>query len=319
MGKKSAVETLIEKIRHEVEPPRRYELMGELAMMGQKVIPRLKELLYHDPEIASHAAEMLSWIGEEGADILTEALQSEHEQVRKAVASVMSEIHTHGRNFNPLMLKGLRDSSMLTRLNSINWCKSAMLREAIPDLIELLQDEEAEVRERAAEVLGEPFNAREATPHLLLLLDDPNKHVAFAAARALGAVPDVAFVPRLIEVFNNTSDKYVQNELLSTIAMPNSPQSLDFILKVLQGGDIYFTYQALRCCGWCLDAKAIPYVKPYLKSDNAHHRWGAVDALYNLAHAGIIDRSVADDLRPCLEDEPYISRPAKWLLGVLED
>lgn len=59
----------------------------------------------------------------------------------------------------------------------------------VPALIAALADEEAQLRESAADALGEfGVRAAAAVPHLRLRLDDPQKSVRIAATNALEAI-----------------------------------------------------------------------------------------------------------------------------------
>jgi len=73
---------------------------------------------------------------------------------------------------------------------------------ALPQLVELLRSERAEVRLIAAQVIARMgSDAKDAVPALIPLLDDPDERVRKAATRTLGRIgPDAAAaVPELLK------------------------------------------------------------------------------------------------------------------------
>jgi HEAT repeat protein len=77
---------------------------------------------------------------------------------------------------------------------------------AVPDLIRSLNDNDPEMRWRAAEILGRMGpEAKEAVPDLIARIDDPELRVRKAAIRALGQIGPASSpaVPALIRVLRD--------------------------------------------------------------------------------------------------------------------
>lgn len=83
---------------------------------------------------------------------------------------------------------------------------------AMRPLIQLLKDEDPEIRAQAAKVLGERAAQRALRP-LVGLLEDDSPRVAFFAAQALGRLGDREAIPGLVELLrrNNDKDPYLRH------------------------------------------------------------------------------------------------------------
>lgn len=90
-------------------------------------------------------------------------------------------------------------------------------KDAIPTIIDLLQDGRVYVRESAANALGEigPY-ANEAVPALITALGDEDSWVRVYAAEALGKIGVKEAVPALIKALED-EDKYVRGEAVRAL------------------------------------------------------------------------------------------------------
>ena len=82
--------------------------------------------------------------------------------------------------------------------------------EALPALLEAVDNKDVEVRLAAIEVLGRiGTKARSATPKLIELVDDKNPHLRYGAIWSLGEIgsPAKAAIPKLIDGLSSTDDK----------------------------------------------------------------------------------------------------------------
>lgn len=96
----------------------------------------------------------------------------------------------------PALRQGLHAAKWRTRYMSAKLLGRFQAQEAIPELIDALDDSIGGVTVQAAGALG-ALQAQEAVPGLIDLLDDTNEVVQIAAANALGQISAPAALPAL--------------------------------------------------------------------------------------------------------------------------
>lgn len=96
----------------------------------------------------------------------------------------------------PALRKGLHAGKWRTRYGSAKLLGWFHAQEAIPELIDALDDSIGGVKVQAAGALG-ALQALEAVPRLIDLLDSPNEVVQIAAANALGQISSPTALPAL--------------------------------------------------------------------------------------------------------------------------
>jgi HEAT repeat protein len=183
-------------------------------------------------------------------------------------------------------------------------------KDAVPELVKLLNDPDTGVRWAAVIALGsvEP-GAKDAAPELVRLLKDPDGYVRRAAASALQGIGPAAkdAVPELVKLLRDP-DGGVRGpavEVLGSIG-PAAKDAVPELVKLLRAPPPYAGTRgpaALALGRTGPAAKdAIPELAELLKDPNPRVRREAAHALGDIAE-GLTDRNVQDDpARRHLED-----------------
>lgn len=103
------------------------------------------------------------------------------------------------------------------RVRAIEFLGSQRDRTTIPQLIEALEDTEAEVRAKAAWALG-MMQAKEAMSPVAALLADPVKRVRQSAAGSLLQIEEPEALPALRAALEVEKDEWVRRDVQDAIA-----------------------------------------------------------------------------------------------------
>lgn len=100
-----------------------------------------------------------------------------------------------------IFLSSLRDRDKRVRSRAA-MALAGLGADALPDLIDLLCDDDWRIRYRAAEALGE-IRSAVGTAHLIRVVDDDRDHVRYMAIKSLGSLEEKAavtsIIPRLLD------------------------------------------------------------------------------------------------------------------------
>ncbi len=155
IGDTSTVPVLINSFLTDEDQVVRNSCIGALANMGEVSVPPLLEILANpesDETIKGHAAWALSFIGAKGKEQLYQAVTSEIAEVRSAVVAAIAKIveeYPEERGFQSI-INALQDSSQNVRSEAAAVLGNLKYQPAIPDLVALLSNAEAENRKIAA-------------------------------------------------------------------------------------------------------------------------------------------------------------------------
>jgi HEAT repeat protein len=148
----------------------------------------------------------------------------------------------------------------------------------VQPLIQALKDRTMTVRQRAIVALGR-IKDPQALPTLIEILLE-NKHESYDANKAILKFGKKA-LPELAKAFERTNN---QQLMLLLIGM-RYEGAFDLLLKLLKGPGFSMPQTAIRELGKLGDKRAIPYLIPYLDSDNPISQAEAVRALGKLGAA----------------------------------
>lgn len=155
------------------------------------------ELRHWNPERRRAAAVELGKIANERAiPALLDALYNESSETRRVVAWALGQI---GAPAIHALVEALFhfDFDPNLRVAVIDSLGSIGDPEAVPELLEILDDDDSDVREAVVMALGE-IGDSQAVPQLLDSLYDEESVVRWSVARSLGQIGDPAAVPALI-------------------------------------------------------------------------------------------------------------------------
>jgi HEAT repeat protein len=172
----------IEQNPHEYLAVTAFRILGPLA---SSAVPELTELYRKEPTSSSAAMALVELSAEKP---VIEALSSPTQRVRENAIGALGH---GGRKVDaaavPPLIANLENASTQTRSNVIWALRSIHKREdlVIPVLLRLLDDQDAWIRQSAAEAL-EGFDLSHTSDRLIQALDDADAGVRRAAALTMG-------------------------------------------------------------------------------------------------------------------------------------
>jgi len=182
IGDTSTVPILINSFLTDEDQVVRNSCIGALAGIGGVSVPPLLEILANsesDETIKGHAAWALSFIGAKGKEQLYAAVTSEISEVRSAVIAAIAKIieeYPEERGFQSIT-QALQDSSQNVRSEAAAVLGNLKYQPAIPHLITLLSDSEAENRKIAALSLMKIGDHQSLEPLQTALNQEKDAHI----------------------------------------------------------------------------------------------------------------------------------------------
>ncbi|MBF0545265.1 MAG: HEAT repeat domain-containing protein [Candidatus Riflebacteria bacterium] len=166
--------------------------------------------------------------------------------------------------------------------------KEIKLPEANQHFIKLLGDELKDIREIAAEYLGE-LGCHEAVSALLQCLTSGDPSLVFIAARSLGNIKEESTVGPLVKLLEEDNDdlRYVALESLGKIGAPSALKAIAAFLKS-RNHDLRFV--ASEAIGNIKDPQAVTLLLPMLKDSDFEVRLKAIEALGKIGSTGACDQ-----------------------------
>jgi HEAT repeat protein len=167
--------------------------LGRIGPAMIEAVPHLIDALQKGEaaEVRRSAANALSEIGPAMAGTVThliDALRDDQDDVRSSARNALSFCQMVPAGVS-LLIDALRDADVHVRCGGAEILGNRRETEAVPDLIEMLRDEAAEVRGEAAWALTKLGPAAmEAISHLVPLLGDSEVQVRRRAANALSGI-----------------------------------------------------------------------------------------------------------------------------------
>lgn len=171
-------------------------------------------------------------------------------------------------------------------------------RQAVPALLEALDDPEESVRVEAARALG-AIGDRSATGPLGALAADPLDTVRIAAAQALGMLEDPSAVPALERLLADP-DEGVRKAAVRAAGSIPGPEAVRLLVSSALHDEIEEIREvAVKLLAGRRAAEAIPFIERSLETESDRLRATAAYALEKIG-----DRSSLPALRKALDD-PY--------------
>jgi HEAT repeat protein len=270
------------------------------------------ELLYSaDPQERKHAIEILAQLDHPLAlQALINALQHPLADVRIAAALVQGKLH------ELRAIPGLIEALRVTDKSVYSAAQENLIEigdSSINELLEVLKDEDAEVRCRATEVLGN-IGHPSALSGLMEALKDEDEQVRGKAAWALGKIRSPIAISALLETFNDVED--VWKETIWALGEIGDATTAPYLIELLHNEKLKWSLQGdiAKALGK-LGEDAIPDLIEAMSDGDASVREGAAKAL------GIIGATTAVPfLIDALRDENWLVRgKAAEALGKIGD
>jgi len=149
----------------------------------------------------------------EEKNLLAQKLKEEREVLKKEAEKEVANSST-GENLRRV-LAGLKDKDSSFRASFALEAGRLQIKESIPSLIKLLDDESYKVRRNAIYALSW-MQAKEAVPYLIKLTEENNdKWIRRRATQALGQIGDTQAVPVLIKLLSDADPAVKENSIYS--------------------------------------------------------------------------------------------------------
>jgi HEAT repeat protein len=181
-------------------------------------------------------------------------------------------------------------------------------------LLDTLNDDDRDRRQRAAHRLGE-LGDRSTIPALIKLLRDDEWRVREAAASALAKLDAVAAVPALLETLRQTRPGPFgggsPNKVVVSALREIGPAGLPVLIDALSDDNMRLRLVIVDLLGEFGDTEAVPALVGALHDPESRVRWRAADALGKMgSHA-----AVPELLRMLSDSDNDVRISAAWALG----
>lgn len=266
------------------DPEVRYRTAAVLERLGY-VQTQLDRLKSEDAIERAMARRKLTLIGKAGLrESLSAGLHDPDFRVRAQVCQVLAEVGEKSPGILEALQLTTRDREWSVRAQAIAALGRLRAKEALPDLIERLGDQEAIVREAAAAAIAE----MEATdlaaflPQFLNLLRDPNAWIRATAATILQRIPDAQVREALLEALKDPIED-VRAHAAAALSAFSEPHVMSALLVALEDPSPSVRLAAVR------SLKHLEYRGPLdpfvrlLDTDNEELREAVADTLAHLA------------------------------------
>jgi len=146
-----------------------------------------------------------------GIDLIIKALEDEDEEIRMDAAWTLGDIGPEAKDAIPTLINLLEDEDILVRVYAAEALYKIDPERCVTTLIALLEHGDGEIRSSAADALGMIGpEAKDAIPALINLLEDEDEFVRLSTTVALGDIGAQEAVPALINALKD-EDFMVRN------------------------------------------------------------------------------------------------------------
>ena len=215
-----------------------------------------------------------------------------------------------------------RTVGLVDELDVPGWLKVELLRvtrsdEAIPGLLELVEDSDSDVRKRVADALGAigsevaisgllklvkhsdsdvrssvadafgKIGSEAAIPGLLKFLEDSNTNVRWRAADALRQIGTEAAIPELLKLVEH-SNSDVRQSVANTLGQIGSEAAIPGLLKLAEDSDGYVRCTTAKALGNIGSKAAILGLLKLSKDSDSYVRFSVAKALGNIGSEATI-------------------------------
>ncbi|MCE5208787.1 MAG: HEAT repeat domain-containing protein [Chloroflexi bacterium] len=167
-------------------------------------------------------------------NLLLQAVDNPNDDIRYHAANILRDVYPDSDLLTETFLMLLHDADTMVRQEATIWLTDYRNPATIPSVIEALQDTNPDVRESAAQVLGEfGPDAVSAVPKLTQLLQDTDEDVRRAAAYALKNTgdPDGTALTELKKIAKNETDDMAFRAEISAITAFSDKETVVIILN----------------------------------------------------------------------------------------
>lgn len=268
-------------------------------------------------QTATSARQAMRSLGDGAVGALIEALKSNDDSTRRNAAHALASIQNP--DCVPAMIVAAETDSVLDvrREALVGLRRMADLR-ALPALVRLLEDGETEIREAAAEALGDirgrrashpltitmaqdpsavvradaalalmKISDRRTVPALLVALRDPDLNVRAWAGHALGRIKADVSVPKVALLLDDPDPK-VRFTTAQALGVIGGDDTIAPLIKAANDADAEVRKIALQMLARSQDVRARPVVEKRLTDESTLVQEAAIEAVVDLKHVAAI-------------------------------
>ncbi len=271
-----AIGTLIVTLKDSNGDVRRRAASALAKIGNESVEPLLLALTDSDGEVRRHAAEALGEIGDPRViDALIAALRDSDKWVHLHAAEAL------GKMGNPNAVDPLIAALKDLVIDIRSYAARALIKSgslAVEAFIDVLNDSDKDVCERAARALGEIGDSRAIEP-LVTALADSSKWVRLHAAEALGKMKDSRAIEPLITALAD-SDEYLRQRAAEVLGKIGDSSAVEPLVTALTDSDNWVRLRAAEALAKMGESRAIdPLITMLHEYSDQHLRWCAAHAL----------------------------------------
>ena len=188
----------------------------------------------------------------EAVDLLAELLQTNHLGIQEAADSSLRKIG--GKETVRAVLPYLRSDEAPVRNLAMDILREVGSQD-LPSLIDLIHDEDADIRIFATDILGSTDNILAVEPLCEALLKDPEVNVRYQAAVSLGELGKPEASPCLNKAIND--EEWVQYSVIEALTKIGHSSSVDALVKALDSASDLVASMIIDSLGQMGNVKAV--------------------------------------------------------------
>lgn len=211
------------------------------------------------------------------------------------------------------LIKDLRNDKWELRYLACKELGNRKAKSAVPDLITLLNDKNANVRSCAAYALGEIGDKRAVDP-LVNAIADPNEWVRLQAVEALGKVGDSKIALLLSQFLETEKDDRVKATLIKVVGILGDARMISILVPYLKDRDMRVRANAIEALESLGDDKIREFIMPMIETSNHRIKANIAKALFNMG-----DYTGLNLLKRMIKDKnEWMRAAAAWALGEIK-
>jgi HEAT repeat protein len=184
------------------------------------------------------------------------------------------------------------------------------IKEAVPRIIELLNDQNHNVRLGAARALGE-IGDRQAIDPLVTALAEPNEWVRLQIVEALGKLGDGKVAVVLSRFLETEQDDRVRATIVQVLGKLGDEKMIPILVTYLKDSDLRVRANAVEALESLGDEKITEFLLPMMAGANHRIKANIAKALFNLG-----DYTGLNILNKMLKEKnEWMRAAAAWALG----
>jgi HEAT repeat protein len=299
----------IPRLEYIIEQMHLQEVDVESVVANKDIGGLIKTLDYSIPQVKDRVIQALVEIGKPAVQPLILALNDDKSNVREAAAETLGRIEDPV-SVEPLIQR-LQDEDIGIRI-VIGNALTKIGKPAVPALVRMLTDKNADVRKTAAETLGRMKDA-ESIESLVRLLKDDDFGVRCAAEHSLREFRELA-IPPLLRALNSENGT-LRKGAASVLGHTRDSKATVPVCRMLKSKDKGERISALEALEKIADRAAAEYIVALLKDKDNDIRRLSVNALGKIGDIGTL-MPLVSVLKKDKDTRQYVWKAIADILGM---